>query len=65
MKILILSITLSLTTALFQYINSDMRNEDIEIYNDEMDETIYIDDINGDDYPLFEIDLDLPPVQRF
>jgi len=65
MKILILSITLSLTTALFQYINSDMRNEDIEIYNDEMDETIYIDDVNGDDYPLFEIDLDLPPVQRF
>ena len=42
-----------------------MRNEDIEIYNDEMDETIYIDDVNGDDYPLFEIDLDLPPVQRF
>ncbi len=65
MKILILSITLSLTTALFQYINSDMRNEDFEIYNDEMDETIYIDDVNGDDYPLFEIDLDLPPVQRF
>ena len=30
-----------------------------------MNETIYIDDINGDDYPLFEIDLDLSPVQRF
>jgi hypothetical protein len=30
-----------------------------------MNETIYIDDINGDDYPLFEIDLDLPPEQRF
>lgn len=65
MKILISTIFLSLATAQFKYINSDLRNEDIEIYNNDVDETIYIDDINGDDYPLFEIDLDQPPIQRF
>ena len=65
MKILISTLLLSLATAQIDYINNDLRNEDIQIYNDDMDETMYIDDINGDDYPLFEIDLDLPPVQRF
>lgn len=65
MKILISTLLLSLATAQIEYINNDLRNEDIQIYNDDMDETMYIDDINGDDYPLFEIDLDLPPAQRF